>query len=311
MPTGLTTPARNGEAGRQTAEAAQEHFDWSQVESDDLGQFVANLHAAGCPEPIIGDIVRARVFAHYQAKVNSIFDPLARYWSTAAQQKLVAAEVKAIRQERDRVLAELNLQSPAFDASSALPPEKQRYVSDAFKLHPGRVLAPDATPQQRAAVLDARKARVGYLSKFLDPEELLTYRITQDGNPYTTANLLAGINPTPEEFRKVFGVLDGEDTSLTNSFLAPDLEAKLKAALGDDRYTQYRNDLESGNFNFRMWARATSLTDEQTQQLVALRSSARAMDAQQYLQAVTNIIRDQAVLARFVSNPMIYQRRQK
>ena len=60
-----------------------------------------------------------------------------------------------------------------------------------------------------------------------------------------------------------------------------------------------------------MWARATSLTDEQTQQLVALRSSARAMDAQQYLQAVTNIIRDQAVLARFVSNPMIYQRRQK
>jgi hypothetical protein len=186
-----------------------------------------------------------------------------------------------------------------------LPPEKQQHVSEALRRFPKVTLGMDPTPEEQANAVANRRARLSYLSQFLTPEELLDYRMTQDGNTAGVSSFLAGIAPSEQEFRKVFEVLDGESLNRTNGYLSPELEAGLKEALGEIRYAEYQKDMESGNVLLRSWARSSQLTDDQIQQLIALRAAAQGMDAQKYDDAVANIIKDRHVLERYRSNPVL------
>ena len=279
-------------------------FDWSDVESDDIQKYIVNLRAIGCPEQTIGDIIRAHIFAVYQAKVNEIFNPLARYWNSADEARSLDERVNAIKLERDRLLASLNLEDSTFDSTSPVPPEKQRHVAAALKLFPKPEFALRPTVEDQARAAENRKARINYLSQLLSPAELLDYRIAQDSDSHSLASSLAGINPTSNEFRNVFAALDGENLRRTNHSLMPHLEDKLKQALGDERYVEYRKDLESDNPLVRSWGQGMGLPDDQVQQLLKLRSIAANMDSRQYRQEAGNIISDPRLLDRFLSHPL-------
>jgi hypothetical protein len=275
-------------------------FTWSQVESQDLQRYIANLRRIGCPERTIGDIIRARVFAMFQAKVDALLDPLARYWNTAAEMKALDAQIKAIRQERDKLLADLHLEDSTFDPRSGLPPEKQAAVADALRLYPKLQSDPSWGPQEWQSYLQAQKARINYLAQYLTPDELLDYRISQDGSPSTIARLLQDINPTDDEFKKVFEALDGESLSRTNGVMAPDLQSKLQQALGADRYAEYMNEQTGPDHFFNTLVSTYNLNEDQVQQLKQLLATADAMTAADYRQATGSILQNPSAVRMFL-----------
>lgn len=286
----------------QEARTGHKHWRWSSIESEDMEQYIANLRAMGCPEQTIADIIRGKVYAMYQERVNRIFNPLARYWSTAEEIRAVDEKVRAIRKERDQLLAGAGMEGVQGVGSSGIASEKQRYIDEALTRYPKQVLGLDATAEERQAALEARKARVAYLSQVLTPDELLTYRVTQDGNSGGIAFLLRPVHPTDEEFRAVFSALDGENLSVTNGFLAPAVEAKLEQALGDERYAEYQAQHTPENAAVNMFGYLHHLTDSQIQQLKAVRASRSSMDMGKYRQAVSDIFQNDKLVNTYFSS---------
>jgi hypothetical protein len=304
--------------GRKTG--SQLHFLWGTVANDDIQQYIANLRGIDCPEPVIADIIRNLITADYQARVNHIFDPLAQYWSSAAEQKSIDAQIKAIRKERDGLLGSLGLD---VDNTKGLTPEKQKSIAEATKLYPKVPPPPGTDHDGWLPYLEARKARIDYLSKTLTPDELLSYRMSQDGNAKGVGSLLRDINPTPEEQSKVFSAIDGDNLNRTNGLLLPGSEAKLKETLGADRYAQYQAALSPGNILFNSFTDTHGLTDDQIQQLKELRNTAGASavapgmagfqnanpetpEQAQYRQGVTDILKSKQLVDSYFRNPLIY-----
>jgi hypothetical protein len=280
--------------------SSRSSFTWSQIESGDIQQYIANLRRIGCPERTIGDLVRAKVYAIYQAKANALFNPLARYWSTTAEMKEVDGQIKNIRTERDKFWAALHLEDSSFDTSSALSPEKQAFVAEALRLHPKAESDPSWSAQDWQSFLEARKARINYLAQYLTPDELFAYRVSQDGSPSAIAWLLQDIKPSDEEFRKVFEALDGEDLSRTNGILATGLQNKLQQALGDDRYAAYLQQQSSSEHLFNMLATSENLSNDQVQQLKQLLAASDSMNSTDYRQATANILPHPSAVRRFL-----------
>src|SRR2546429_452791 len=120
-------PARVDESIAQTEppSAKAEPPQWSLVESDDPFKLIGNLRGAGCPETIIAAIVRARVAAGYQSRIDKITDPLAKYWSTSAELAAGRGKIEELVRERDHYLyEELKLERPVIRNASDLSPEK-------------------------------------------------------------------------------------------------------------------------------------------------------------------------------------------
>lgn len=301
------SPAGAAEPTVRNSRREHHRFRWSDVETDDLQRYISNLRSMGCPESVISDIIRARVFADYQSRVNKIFNPLARYWSPTAEMKAVDLQIAAIRQERDQVLESLGVYGSIADTLNGLPPEKARYISEAAKLYPKQLPGPDGNSEEWQEALANRKLRIDYLSRFLSPDELLTYRVTQDGNAVGIGFILRDINPSDDEFRRVFSALDGENLNRNNGVLAPELEAKLSQALGDDRYGEYRNQLSPENFFFNTFVSSMDLSPEGIAELKELRSTAETIDPKEYREAVASILPNRGYVEIYFSNPLIYR----
>jgi hypothetical protein len=86
-------------------------FLWSQVESADYRQYIANLRAVGCPEAIIRDIITADINQLYKSRVAAIWKPEIReYWQKSTgnnanpDQEL---KLMALSREKSLVLRDL------------------------------------------------------------------------------------------------------------------------------------------------------------------------------------------------------------
>jgi hypothetical protein len=284
---------------------------WAEIESDDLHKYVANLRSIKCPERTIYDIIHELVFTVYQAKVNAVFDPLAKYWSNDEEVKAVDQQVRVIRAERDKLLADIGIQSPSNNESK-LASDKQQHVSEALILYPKVTLDMSASPEDAAKLLENRKARIAYLAQFLTPDELLEYRITQDGSSRAIGQILGGINPSDDEFRKIFSVLDGQNLNSTNGYFSSELEEKLKIALGDSRYAQYHEQTVPENAIFNQFVNSLNLSSGQIQQLQDLRSSVGTSLSSkfdpEYQRAVKSILVNPNAAMRYFNNPYLYQK---
>lgn len=307
----LTAAAQISAPRTPRSKRANEQFTWAQVESGEPLQYMENLRRIGCPEETICDIVRAHVSAAYQARVNLVFNPLARYWNTSAQAGAVDEEVKRLRDERDGVLARFGLENCSADLANPVPPEKQSHIAAALKLFPKITLRAESTTEERVRAQANRLSRINYLAQFLTADELLDYRIVYDGDPGSARIVLAGLNPTDQEFRRVFNVLDGVPAVFTNGFLASDIEGKLKEALGAERYAAYRKDMDADNPSLRFWGQSARLTETQIEQLIALRATSGSMSQEEYRQRAGEIIQDRTKLDYFLRSPRIFPQPRK
>jgi hypothetical protein len=103
-------PAANTIPNVLTTNAAPP-FQWSQIESADYRQYIANLRAVGCPEEIIRDIIMADLNQAYSPRAAEIWKPKPHpYWQkrtndqpSAEQQK----KLQALSQEKTEIYKEL------------------------------------------------------------------------------------------------------------------------------------------------------------------------------------------------------------
>jgi hypothetical protein len=306
-------PIQGSYPSQQFAPAApnnDERFHWSQLESDDFSKYIANLRRIGCPEPIITAIIKGRLFADAQARVNAIFNPLSRYWSSPQELKAVDDEIALIRAQRDQSFRSLDLDTSTEITDDGLSVEQHKHVAEANKLFSHMALGPSATPEQWGNFLANRAARVQYLAQYMSPDELLTYRINQDGNALGIGQLINSINPSDSEFTQAFSQLDGEDLSRTNGFLRPDLEAKLQSALGDTRYAEYQQQMLPGNFLFNSFVQDNLLTADQISSLRNARSTfgtdPGAVNNVDYINAVAQVIGNARLTAKYFQMPVLY-----
>ena len=152
------------EAASARTESLMERIRWVQLESEDNAVLARNLRAVECPEETIIDILRARIGAAYRAKIADVANPLAAYWrgGEAAQ-----AAVNALLREESALLAALG------PTDGELPPEKEAHIEEARRKFPLNYPPLGSSDDQWRAALEARKARIEYLSQFLTPEELI------------------------------------------------------------------------------------------------------------------------------------------
>jgi hypothetical protein len=80
-------------------------FRWSQLESTDYRQYIANLRAVGCPEVTLRDIIMTDVMRLY-AQRRGQFSQNGRdfkYWETDEKRKLKQTQIE----EREKQLAQI------------------------------------------------------------------------------------------------------------------------------------------------------------------------------------------------------------
>src|SRR6266516_704867 len=93
-------------------------FRWSQVESSDYRQYIANLRATGCPEPTLQDIIVADVNKLYEPREMPFKAQLAgfnlRQWNDPStdpgytkQEFAARKQLREVEQEKQAVIKEL------------------------------------------------------------------------------------------------------------------------------------------------------------------------------------------------------------
>jgi len=86
-------------------------FNWSQLESTDYKEYIANLRAVGCPESTIKDIILADVMHLYALRRGKYYHNGRefKFWETNEKRHLKQAQLE----EREKALAEIDKELPA------------------------------------------------------------------------------------------------------------------------------------------------------------------------------------------------------
>jgi hypothetical protein len=285
---------------------------WQNIDSQDYLQLAGNLRAIGCPESVITSIVCGQVTALYRARIEKVRNPLAKYWSSSVERSTSETEVAKLVQERDRLLTQLGLYTVSDSSSAELGDEKRAQIQQALLHFPAQRLGPSSTPEEQGQARANRKARIDYLSDYLSPEELLNYRMYEDGQGHAIEFLTRNVQLTPEEFKKVFLAIDNEDLTQTGGKLRPELEARLKEALGPERYSEYEESHRINNVVLYDFAKQFKLTSEQVGQLKQLRTSFSTAPMNRentlaYKDAVGQVLKNSSAVQRFFSSPLFYR----
>jgi hypothetical protein len=208
-------------------------FNWSQVESTDYRQYIANLRAVGCPEVTIKDIILTDVMRLYAQKRGQYMvngRPF-KFWETEEKRQLKQQQVE----ERDRQLAQIDKDLPIVlrellginyeremdkyfvdtdedNHRLAFLSEEKRArllaMRDEFEGKRELIMyyvtngAPTAEDLEKLKKLDEEQDAA--LSQTLSPAELEEYQLSMSPTADHLRESLVGFNPSPEEFRTLF-----------------------------------------------------------------------------------------------------------
>lgn len=307
--------------------APDEAFHWRQIESEDFRRYIANLRVIGCPEPTIRDLIIADVNKRYASRLRAVhqIDESRKYWQAEPRGSLRELErdqqMNAIRKEKRTLIKALlgieydegdewrtlNGGRSAHAVLSFLPPEKiasVRALEDKFNAvndeFRGRVQS-YWEPEDERDYLKLQLQQRAEMVKLLTPQELEEYELRSSDTASQMRYQSRDFALTEAEFRNAFrlraeaersGLLiqDPAGSPEENSRVAEanmQLQASLKAALGDARFTAYQRSQDS---DFQQLSRASEryeLPKETANQVWDMREAAdrqaRALDANQNL----------------------------
>jgi hypothetical protein len=246
----LTSPAQNRTEATKPAEFAaptesmlsfkaveKPLLRWSDVESTNLTNHVANLRAIGCPEEVIRDVLRDEVkrilgkkFALTMSSTNVPIVPSQRMEFRSREHARMLTAVDST------LYNDLGIEREAFD-TFFFTAAQEHEILRANALYP-RI---STDPSDPASVEQARQnkiARHKYLAGFLSPELLEYYALAREGEAHRVAAFLRAMQPTQQEFLNVFRALNNQDATFQNGRFSPELETRLKAALGPERFAK-------------------------------------------------------------------------
>jgi hypothetical protein len=245
-------------------------FTWSQLESTDYRQYIANLRAVGCPEPTLRDIIITDVMRLYAARRGQFFQngrPF-KYWETDDKRKLKQTQIE----ERDAQLALIDKELPAILRELLginYERELDKYFVDAGE--DDRRLA-FLSGEKRARVLALRDQREGLrekvlwqvadgkpapdqiaqlrqidqeneaaLSALLSPDEKYEFDLTSSPTADRMRRELIGFNPSEAEFRQIFT----RERALDAAYADLDTNDEAVAAAKAAEEKQMRADIEA------------------------------------------------------------------
>ena len=251
---------------------------WTGLQSEDPVQFAANLRTAGVPEPTVRLLVSGQLRAAYLARQHELFgaaEPAPYGQPTAAaesRERLVALRTLARAQQellrrlfgvedggpavRDRQRRQYgSLPDAKLDQLDGIQSDYDEIAAEVRSKAGGLLL-----PEEREALELLERERRKDIASVLTPTELEQFDLLNSPEARALRNRLVGFAPTEQEFRKVFllqrefdekfarpnsGGLDAAKRS--ESLVAEqELETRLRAALGDMRFAEYRRQNDSG-----------------------------------------------------------------
>jgi hypothetical protein len=230
---------------------------WSDLESSDYRQFIANLRASGAPDPLINDLISLEIHRLYLPRIRRIVasdNANQSYWQkssphplTPEQSKQLAeifAEYRAVLttllgpEARTQTAMNLIHCQPDFDSIRLawLPTELERKAAAA--------LEPIREMEQRQAYraetqADARartERHLNALRGLLNPEQLEEYRFREDQHASNIRLMTRFSDLSQDEFKKL---VDADDSRLLEPTLSTEArlrqEERLAKVLGPDR----------------------------------------------------------------------------
>lgn len=208
-------------------------FLWSQIESADYRQYIANLRAVGCPEQVIRDIVTADLNQAFAARFAAIWKPEIReYWQKSKREQPSPEQEKqlmALDKERADILQELlgvRLEGQRWINTIFLQVfgnEQNLLFLPADKREAALQALADGELERKAEELRLRRGysnevdqklhqeAVQLLDKVLSPAELEEFRLRASPVANSLRNEVQYFNCTPEEFRQLLDARENTD----------------------------------------------------------------------------------------------------
>jgi hypothetical protein len=256
---------------------------WEQLEGENARSFALRLRAAGVPDRtgrlLVTDALR-RQYLERQRQLIGSTEP-ADFWKTAAAaaDRDRQSELRALAREHRDLLAAVygGDEGVAADRErerrlyGPLPDEKLDRVdrihadygemAEDIRVSAGSLLLP--TDRETLALLEQERRKD--VAAILTAEELELYDLQTSATARTLRARLAAFAPTEREFRAFFALQRDFDERFGPGGIAPDdgrqrerasaeveLNARIRAALGETRYEEYRKTQDAG---YRMAAR--------------------------------------------------------
>jgi hypothetical protein len=240
---------------------AQTAFDWSQVASPNLTQYVGNLRAIECPKEVIREIIVAVVNEEYVRRRHALYEPMhARFWELMAQAGDFDDNIGRDLDRRNRELAEERSErlaavlgtewKEAADAPvrvndyyrtmfSYLPAEKLQQLSqldDSFNERQREIYRQTRanTPEQKAQLEALTREQDAARRQLLTAEEFEEYtaRLSSRGS---WAQHLAGFEATESEYRALNQLRAATPTNQVSQF-----NAQARELLGEERFASFQ-----------------------------------------------------------------------
>ncbi len=251
-------------------------LDWSNIESEDYRQYIANMRAAKVPEETIRDIIIADVNKLYAQKIAALRPSPAdfKFWKTYDRE---AREAERQRRQKERELlaekralikellgvdldAELARQTGEPDRDAFrygfLSPEKQQQLialRDKYRDQERAIFAEGGfSPENRAKLMALRAQQEAEIASILTPTEFEEYQLR---NSWTARNMrenLVAFQPTEQEFREIFKLQKAFDDQFglwrgggdeafreAREQAQQALQEQLRALLGEARFQEY------------------------------------------------------------------------
>lgn len=300
-----TAPATSAPANKALENSAATNppppFRWSEVESGDYRQYIANLRAVGCPEQVIQDIILADLNQLFAPRVAAIWKPRrSEYWQKTANEQLGPNEMKqlmALGKDKAAILQELLgvrvseqglidtlfLQLHGSESQLLfLPPEKRAAALQALADPDFATKETELRSRNRYTQAEMQKLfdeKLKLLAKSLSPEELLEFRLRHSQLATSLRSELEFFECTPEEFQQLLDSR-GANRNLGNLVDRGAATEEARRIFGEERAQEFERVTDLYYINARRVAEEHGLPLERADQAWGVTREVRAAVAQ-------------------------------
>jgi hypothetical protein len=252
---------------------------WRDIESEDYLGYVRNLRAIGCPEATVRDIILADVDELFAARrLAELPNPRREWWRSDPDPERLREHAErraALEADREALLKTLlgegwssapltarldeegnPLDGGPFDTLSAEARLRVRQIERRNTERRTALLAEGALRGGSPAQEDLEQLQQDTrteLATVLDPAQLEEYLLRYSQAADRLRSELRGLEPTAEEFKRLFlareslaasrnagGTAGGAEALATSGAAAEEEDAILAEVLGPERYTHFR-----------------------------------------------------------------------
>lgn len=279
----LSASNRRNSAAAITGQEQLPLFHWTEIESADYRQYIANLRSIGCPEQTLRDLIVADLNGLYAARVQAIWTRRPRaYWQKYRNEQPSPDQLKrlmALDQEKSQVAKALLGFRPSAQESvdtmflqvygneqqlMFLSEDRRQAALDALReanidLQEGKLRISDPNRDTERELFDQK---LQALQKILTPDELEEFRLRNSPRAQWLRTEMQYFDCTPAEFKALLALRD-QRLGPGYENLAPDHAqaiADVRQVLGDERAVAFARVSDPNYSNIRLAADRAGLS---------------------------------------------------